>query len=97
MLDAIAQRMGRNARGAAVVIRSPDLAIAQIHLDGRVEHLGRRGIAIVEGGGVDDGLERGAGLAEGLGRPVEFGLVEGEAADHGQNAARIGVHGHDAA
>ena len=57
----------------------------------------RRRVAVVEGGRVDERLERRAGLAHRLGGAVELALVEGEAADHGVDAARIGIHRHDGA
>ena len=49
-------------------------------------------IAVVERRRIDEGLEGRAGLAQRLRRAVEGRLVEGEAADHGEDAAGIGVH-----
>ena len=54
-------------------------------------------VAAVEGGGVDEGLERRAGLAQRLGGAVEDARLVGEAALHGEHAAGLGVHRHEAA
>ena len=54
----------------------------------------RRRVAVVERRRVDEGLERRARLAHRLRRAVELALVEGEAADHGVDAAGMRVH-HD--
>ena len=97
MFDAIAQRV-RTARLAFEIFRTPDAkARPLVDFDRRVEHDRGRRIAIVERGRVDERLERGARLAQRLRRAVELGLVEGEAADHGEDAARIGVHRDDRA
>ena len=42
-------------------------------------------------------LERGAGLALGLDGAVELAHGKGEAADDGEHAARVRVHGNEAA
>ena len=60
--------------------------------DRLIEHDRGRRIAVVERGGVDERLERGARLAQRLGGAVELGLVEREAADHRQHAAGERVH-----
>ena len=57
----------------------------------------RRRVAVVERGRVDERLEGRARLAQGLRRAVELALVEGEAADHGVDAAGIRVHRDDGA
>ena len=54
-------------------------------------------VAAVERGGIDEGLEGGAGLAQRLGGAVEDARLVGEAALHGEDAAGLGVHGHEAA
>ncbi|GJE73413.1 hypothetical protein CHKEEEPN_4978 [Methylorubrum podarium] len=97
MLDAVAQ--GVRAAGLAVVVRGRPRLLAGAGLDGdrRVEHHGRGGVAVVERRRVDDRLERGAGLAHRLGGAVELGFLVGEAADHGVDAPRIGVHRDDGA
>ncbi len=95
VLDAGAH--GRRAVvGVARVLRPPDSG-AGCHLDRGVEHDGGRAVAAVEGGGVDEGLERGAWLAQRLGGAVEDARLIGEAALHGEDAAGLGVHGHEAA
>ena len=67
------------------------------HLDRRVDHDGRRRVAVVERGGVDERLERRARLAQRLGGAVEDARLVGEAALHRQHAAGLGVHRHEAA
>src|SRR6516165_11593371 len=70
-----------------VVLRPPDSEPgAQVDLERRVEHQRRGRIAVVERCGVDERLERGAGLAQRLGSAAELALVVGEAADHGEDA-----------
>ena len=77
---------------------APDLlAGALVDLDRRVEHDRGRLVAVVERGRVDERLERGAGLALGLDGAVELAHGEGEAADDGEHAARVRVHGDEAA
>ena len=68
-----------------------------IDLDRRVHHDRRGRVAVVERGGVDERLERGAGLAQRLGGAVELALVEGEAADHREHAAGPRIHRHHGA
>ena len=97
MFDAIAQRV-RTARLAFEILGTPDAkARPLIDFNRRVEHNRRRRITIVERRRIDEGLERGTRLAQRLRRPVEHGLVEGKSADHGEDAARIGIHGDDRA
>ena len=93
VLDAEAQRM-RAAGLALEVLRLPDFAVALVDLDRLVEHDRGRRIAVVERRGVDERLERRAGLALRLGGAVEFRLVVGEAADHRQHAAGERIHRH---
>ena len=64
---------------------------------GLVQEDGGGRVAVVERGGVDEGLERRARLALRLGGAVERGLVEGEAADHGEDAPGERVHGDNGA
>ena len=53
--------------------------------------------AIFDGGGVDVGLEAGAGLAFGLGGAIELGERKVAAAHHGEHVAGGVVHGHQRA
>ena len=81
-----------------VVLRLPDvLAGPLLDLDRRVEHDRRRLVAVVERRRVDERLERRAGLALGLDGAVELAHGEREAADDGQHAAGVRVHGDEAA
>ena len=97
MLDAEAQRRGAEEI-VFVVFRLPDAEPrALVDLDRRIEHQSRRRVAVVERGGVDDRLERGAGLAQRLRRAVELALVVGEAADHGEHAPGPGILDHHGA
>jgi hypothetical protein len=77
----------------AVVLGAPD-ASARYHLDRCVDDDAGRRIAVVEGGRVDKWLERRAGLALGLRRPVELALVEAEAADQGSTRPVCGSIDH---
>ena len=95
LLDAEPEGL-RAGGAAAVVFRSPHLATRH-HLDRRIEDNGSGRIAVVERGGIDERLERRAGLTHRLGGTIEFRLGIGEAADHGENATRIRVHRHEAA
>ena len=70
---------------------------ALIDFDRRIEHERGRRVAVVERGGIDDRLERGAGLAQRLRGAVELALVVGEAADHGEHAAGPGILDHHGA
>ena len=64
LLDAEAQRRGAGRVLLLVVLGLPDvLARSLLDLDRRVEHDRGRLVAVVDGGGVDEGLERGARLA----------------------------------
>ena len=97
MLDAVAQRV-RSAGLAFEVLRaSRRRARALVDLDRLVEHDRRRRVAVVERRRVDERLEGRARLAHRLRRAVELRLVEREAADHGEDAAGIGVHRDDGA
>ena len=78
------------------VLRPPDAGAGR-HLDRRVDHDGRRAVAVVERRGVDEGLERRARLAQRLGGAVEDARLVGEAALHGEHAPGLGVHRHEAA
>src|SRR5579862_2760866 len=93
MLDAEAQ--GMRPRGFALeIFGAPDLAVALIDFNRLVEFDRRRGIAVVDGGRVNERLEGGTWLAHRLRRAIEFRLVERKAADHGEDAAGEGVHRH---
>ena len=94
-LDAEPQRRG-SVELAFVVLRPPH-ARAGVDLERRIEHDGGRRIAVVERGGVDQRLERGAGLPQRLGGAVELALVEREAADHREHAAGVRIERDDAA
>ena len=97
MFDPIAQSMG-TARLALEILRTPNPKTRSlIDFDRLVENDGRWRIAIVECRGVDKRLERGTRLAQRLRRAIEFGLVERKTADHGEDAAGIGVHHDDRA
>src|SRR6185437_8795241 len=75
------------------VIGPPDAAaLPLIDFNRRIDHGSRWRIAVVERRGIDDRLERGTRLAIGLRRAIELALVEGEAADHRQHTAGVGVH-----
>ena len=95
LLEAGADRR-RAVVGVARVLRRPDAGAGR-HLDRRVEHDGRRAVAVVERGGIDEGLERRARLAQRLGRAVEDARLVGEAALHREDPAGLGVHRHEAA
>src|SRR5690606_25265400 len=62
-----------------------------------IEHDARRLVAVVEGSGVDERLERGPWLTLGLDGAVELADREGKATNDCQHAARVRVHRHDAA
>ena len=83
---------------AVVVARAVDgLQAFVLENQGRVpEHSGRRD-AVLQGGGVDERLEAGAGLALRLQGVVELVGMEVPAADQRPHAAGHGVHGHDCA
>ena len=94
-LDAGAERR-RAGEFAAVVLGPPGLLPgALVDGDGSVEHHRRGRIAVVEGGGIDERLERRAGLAAGLGRAIELAFCEAETAHKRPHAAGVGVHDHD--
>ena len=97
MLDAVAQ--GPQTGGFAVIVGRRPSGLSRTHVEHerRIEYLARRGIAFVEGGRIDDRLERRTRLAHGLDSAVELALVEREPADHRVHAARIGIHGDDGA
>ena len=88
-------------RAAAVaafeIFRGPHGSVGLHDGDRLVENLRGRRVAAIERGRVDEGLERRARLTQRLRRPVELGLVEGKAPDHGENAPGIGVHRHHGA
>ena len=65
--------------------------------DRLVENLRGGGVAAVERGRVDEGLEGRTRLSQRLRRPVELGLVERKAPNHGEDAPGIGVHRHHGA
>src|SRR5262249_18046331 len=95
LLDAEPQRR-RTVVFLGVVFRGPD-AGAGIDLDWRIEDDGRRRIAVVEGGGVDERLERGSRLAQRLRGAIKLALVIGEAAGHRQNPPGLRIHRDDGA
>ena len=97
MLDAIAQRMRAGTFVAFKVFGSPHTAIRLGNLNRLIQHNGGWRIAIVQGGGIHDRLERRARLARRLRHPVKFRLIVGEPADHGQHTPGIGVHRDNAA
>src|SRR5690606_3701935 len=81
---------------AAGVLGPPHLA-AIGDGDGRVEHDRVRPVSGIQRRGIDEGLERRAGLPPRLRRAVEHRVLEREAADQRLHAARIGVHRHEGA
>ena len=82
---------------AVVVLGFPALTVRAHHRQRRVvDHRGRRQAAF-DAGGVDKGLEGGAGLAPGLGHMVEAAAVEVETAHQRADRAGAGVHGHEGA
>ena len=86
--DRLRQRH-RAGIGVAVILRAPvaDADRAVDHDRGRLE-------AVHQRGGVDIGLERRAGLPQGVDRAVELAGAVVAAADHGADAAvEIGHHG----
>ena len=94
VFDAETQR-GRTVEFAFVVFRPPDAdARTLIDLERRIEHDGRRRVAVVERGRVDERLERRARLAQRLRRAVELALVEGEAANHREHATGPRIFDH---
>ncbi len=88
MLDSETQRI-RTAALALIVVRPPDLTTGN-DFDRVVAQNGRRRVAIVQRGSVDDRLEGGTRLAHGERCAVEFRLAIGKAADHSENTARSG-------
>ena len=94
-LDAEAQRR-RAVELALVIFRPPGfLAGALVDLQRRVQHDRGRRVAVIERGGIDDRLERRAGLPQRLRRAVELALVVGKAADHGEDASGQRIHRQD--
>ena len=76
------------------VLRLPDaVGAGGVRVDdGGVHDHGRGGHPLVEGRRVDERFEGRAGLAPGLGRPVEFAPVEVAPPDHRPDGAGLGVH-----
>ena len=60
---------------------------------GASQHHAGRGEPAVYGRGVNNGLERGAGLPPGLGGPVELALLEAVAAHQGEHLAGVRLDG----
>ena len=81
---------GRTVVAAVVVARRPRCPTRTL-VDGqrRIENEAGGRVAAVQGRCIDDGLERGAGLAPGLGDAVELVLAEREAAHHGADASGV--------
>ena len=97
LLEAVAHRE-RPEEAAAVVARPPHrLAVARRVFERRVLDDGRGREARIHRREIDERLERRAGLAIGLHRPVELAHAVGPAARHGEHAAGLRVHHHDAA
>ena len=87
-ISAISQRH-RAGIAAGIVLRAP---VADA--DRRVDHdRGRLEAAALQRGRVDVGLERGAGLAQRVGRAVELAFAVVAAADHGAHRAVV-LHQH---
>ena len=89
---------GRAIKLVRVVLRPVEAHLAIAGSDkGRVKNDARRGPAIQQGCGVDEGFERGTGLTARLCGAVELALLERIPPDHGQHAAGIGVNRDNAA
>ena len=79
-----------------MVARLPQLPGPFVDIgEGLVLDDGGRGKAVLEGRRVDDRLEGGAGLAQGLDGAVELAFLKGVAADHGLDLAGLVVHGQE--
>jgi hypothetical protein len=78
----------RAGEAAGEVVRAP---VADA--DRRIHHDRVRREAIHQRGGVDIGLERGAGLAQCIGRAVELAFPIIAPAHHGAHGA-VGIHQH---
>ena len=92
LASAIPQRHAAAAAvTAAVVLRMPAAATAR-----GVAHRGGRRVAVLERGGIDVDLERGAGLATRVCGTVELALAVVRAAGHGAHRA-VRLHQHDGA
>ena len=85
----------RPVEAAGVVIQLAILRGGQ-H-EGRVENQGRRRVAVIERGEIDERLKRRTRLPLGLGHAVEHALLEAITALHRQNAARARVDRDDSA
>ncbi len=88
----------RAEEGVGVVLRAPDLV--QVFVDEHdrcVVHQAGRGVAVIQGGAIDERLEAGAGLALGLHRTVVIALLEGEAAHQGADRTVLRVQRHQGA
>ena len=68
-----------------------------LHHHRRIQHDGRRGVAVVERGGVDEGFEGRTRLTLRLRGTVEHRMLVGEPADQRQNPARMRIHRHEGA
>ena len=97
MFDPVAERV-RTRAIVVVVLGLPDPeARSLVDFDRRIHDARGRRVAIIQSRRVDEGLERRARLPLRLGGAVELRLVEREAAHHGEDTTRIGIHGHDGA
>src|SRR6266851_7904083 len=77
------------------ILRTPDpSALPLVDFDRRIDEDGRRRIAVVQRGRIDDRLYGRARLPVGLRRAIELTLVEREPADHRQHAAGPWIHRH---
>ena len=93
-IDETGAEDGGPAALVLVILRRPDLAIGAGKADRRVQHDGGGGEAVLQGRGIDEGLEGRAGLPLRLGGAVELGEGEAVAPHHGQHPAAAGVEGH---
>ena len=86
----------RRAEAAIIVFRRPGLATGDAGIEHQlgVAHHGARHDAFFQTGRVDEGLEAGARLAEGLRHVVELALVEVETADQGLDGTALRIQGH---
>ncbi len=86
----------RAIKPAAVVDRPPDgLELRRVDHDRRIEHDGRRRIAVLERRRVNKWFERGAGLTKRLAGAIELAQREIESAGQRINSAIVRVDGND--
>src|SRR4029079_14809418 len=86
---------GTRCRAGFIVLGTPFRhALALIEANRTVDDDARRGIAVVDRGGVNQRLERTARLSPRLNGAIELTFAEAEAADNGKDAAGMRIHCH---